>query len=438
MVDLDTFNPVSKRLFTGDISDKGMTPTEFLERLAVISPDSVTLGERKPERNPVYQEYDKARNPKVTLPDSIEKMAEKSSSLSDFEAKLFQDPITVDDRKCIEENTRDQDGSTWNDQRKGRLTASKFSRIHTRMQTFNRDTSTDMTAVISEVLGYSTPPSQLKSLKYGRRNEPIARNAFEGVLKEKGHVNVRVHKCGLYVSESAPYVGATPDGVVYCDCCPKRILEIKCPSSCSDASPTETNVDCLEMTDQGLRLKRNHGYYTQVQGQMAVVGVSTAEFFVYSAYGYFHEQINFDEAFWLQVSLNLSNFFFTFVTTELIERKIKSQKLQTAAMSKTPDTVTGVNVGVRNRTKRPKQNVKKRVTRRQSKPVYNCGICKRRCVDLDEDVKNENGQENSVYCDTCTKWYHWVCVGILSEDDSDLEELEYSCPACKLVSLREG
>ena len=29
-------------------------------------------------------------------------------------------------------------------------------------------------------------------------------------------------------------MGASPDSIVYCDCCDRRVLEVKCPFSCID------------------------------------------------------------------------------------------------------------------------------------------------------------------------------------------------------------
>lgn len=43
------------------------------------------------------------------------------------------------------------------------------------------------------------------------------------------HTNFKFTECGLFVNIEYPYFGASPDGIVECDCCGRGVLEIKCP-----------------------------------------------------------------------------------------------------------------------------------------------------------------------------------------------------------------
>ncbi|GFS22040.1 hypothetical protein ElyMa_003353400 [Elysia marginata] len=45
------------------------------------------------------------------------------------------------------------------------------------------------------------------------------------------HHNVKIKPAGLFVKNTLPYVGASPDGVMHCDCHAKATVEVKCPCS---------------------------------------------------------------------------------------------------------------------------------------------------------------------------------------------------------------
>jgi hypothetical protein len=64
-------------------------------------------------------------------------------------------------------------------------------------------------------------------------------------------------------------IAGSPDGIVSCNCCPKAVLEIKCPFTLADKSVKDgwKNLDYLNMNDkQILELTQKHPYYTQLQG----------------------------------------------------------------------------------------------------------------------------------------------------------------------------
>ena len=102
------------------------------------------------------------------------------------------------------------------------------------------------------------------------------------------HVNLQVHDCGLMISPLS-HVGASPDGIVTCDCCGKGVIEVKCPYQCKEHSLKEASQDssfCLEeMHDSTAaatyRLRENHSYYYQVQLQMKICEVTFCYFVVW-------------------------------------------------------------------------------------------------------------------------------------------------------------
>jgi len=53
---------------------------------------------------------------------------------------------------------------------------------------------------------------------------------------------------GLFISEEAPYIAASPDGITKCDCCGCEVVEIKCPFCTKDSDPDMARFledDCL-------------------------------------------------------------------------------------------------------------------------------------------------------------------------------------------------
>ena len=51
--------------------------------------------------------------------------------------------------------------------------------------------------------------------------------ALEMYLHRSQHENVKMSKCGLFISTDHPFLGATPDGIVDCSCCGKGVCEVK-------------------------------------------------------------------------------------------------------------------------------------------------------------------------------------------------------------------
>ena len=47
-------------------------------------------------------------------------------------------------------------------------------------------------------------------------------------VKQGGHENVCVENCGVIVSEEYPFIGATQDSIVSCECYRKQLVEVKC------------------------------------------------------------------------------------------------------------------------------------------------------------------------------------------------------------------
>ena len=112
----------------------------------------------------------------------------------------------------IEKATSNQASSkVWWDQWKGRITASHFHDVHTKIQGILwRKDKVIKSRVTPLVLTMIKPKKN--SLDWGKQNEI---NAAEAFMKQEGihHINPKPLPSGLVISKSHPYIGGTPDNI---------------------------------------------------------------------------------------------------------------------------------------------------------------------------------------------------------------------------------
>ena len=163
---------------------------------------------------------------------------------------------------CIEESTREQsDSAMWKTVRFGRLTASNFYRVYTRIETLKSAPTADMSKLVHSFLN----PPDIAHLPQIARGKALESQAVETLLDclKKRHKNVVFIQCGFFIDSKMPYIGATPDGIISCECHGKSLIEVKCPTS---------DLSVLQYLENG-KLKAKSGYYGQVQGQMLVTKI---------------------------------------------------------------------------------------------------------------------------------------------------------------------
>ena len=127
------------------------------------------------------------------------------------------------------------------------------------------------------------------------------------------------------VCETYPFLGASPDGAVYDPSNtnqPFGFLEIKCLYSQRNMTPADacsSSGFCCSIVDGKLSLRRNHPYYTQVQGKMAVGERPWCDFVIYTKRGISIERISFDRNFWDTLLLpKLISFYDNCVAPEIV------------------------------------------------------------------------------------------------------------------------
>nr|XP_042894644.1 uncharacterized protein LOC122268294 [Parasteatoda tepidariorum] len=162
--------------------------------------------------------------------------------------------------KEIELLTKEQSSCEhWHKHRQCRITASKFGEV------FKRRTLTS-----SYAQKFIFPRSELRTqaIEWGRKNEEVALRMY--VQKAKSiHTNFQHRRSGLCLNSKFPHLGASPDAHVLCSCCGKGIVEIKCPFKHKNVSAFNINDSSFILDTDG-KIRTNHSYYFQIQGQLAV------------------------------------------------------------------------------------------------------------------------------------------------------------------------
>lgn len=213
----------------------------------------------------------------------------------------------------------------WRRQRHGRITASNFYSVYTRVNTIKSAPSKvhNVDPILKKIMGYDDISSleHVPALKHGRAYEPIARERYVHLMERK-HQGFKYRECGLFVDGERPYLGASPDLIVSCDCCGQGLAEFKCPYSTAQEIPSADNLNYLiKEKDGSTTLRQEHAYYAQVQGQLALCRRNYFDFYVYTHAGQFLQRIEYDEGYWSRLSDNLEYFFLNFLADELVSSK---------------------------------------------------------------------------------------------------------------------
>lgn len=165
----------------------------------------------------------------------------------------------------IEAATREQSDSVeWHRLRKTRITSSRFREVcHVRGNSSSEH--------LADRIRRGT--AQTAAMKRGLSLEPVA---IQEYCKSK---NINYWPCGFVIHPDAPWLGSSPDGVVFdpTERAPFGLVEIKCPNAKSYVDCTYLKLHCGNM-----KLKSQHSYYWQVQGQLLITGMEWCDFVVFA------------------------------------------------------------------------------------------------------------------------------------------------------------
>lgn len=199
----------------------------FLTRLNEIDPNSVILKVVQPfAAAHVKKSFNNLPIPLTELYDPINAQL----SLLTLQEKPINLSISEEQQISIENATNKQSKSKdWIPMRAGKITASNFKGA------CKTNLDNPSLTLIKDICYPSKKRSKVSPLIYGIKSEPKARNVYVKYIKDK-HSNFKLELSGLIVSIENPNLGASPDGLISCDCCGDGCLEIKCPFTLREPS----------------------------------------------------------------------------------------------------------------------------------------------------------------------------------------------------------
>ena len=277
-------------------------------------------------------------NPDHSLPSTLYQLFDPAhASLSNVEIEemcydIFSNQLSMSQEQSsfLERSTKQQASSVlWHEHRRGRITSSNFSDVFHHMKSPNSLRGKYPRSIVSKIMQYETMnTSAVPALKWGSEKEVEARTTYTHGVK-KDHVNSVVSLAGLNVNPKYPHLGASPDGYVSCDCCGKGLIEIKCTYKYRKELPVSDNAladknyflvkDPISKT---VKLSREHKYFYQVQGQLAICDMSYCDFVCWTEKDIFIERISKDETFISRVFPTLTNFFCKYLLPELVTHQL--------------------------------------------------------------------------------------------------------------------
>ncbi|XP_074662685.1 uncharacterized protein LOC141915162 [Tubulanus polymorphus] len=153
--------------------------------------------------------------------------------------------------------------------------------------------------------------SHVPAIKYGREYESKAVDRYVQYMQNIGNP-VTCIESGLVVHPYVPWLGASPDRKCIDSKVGLGLLEVKCPYSFRDIKPQgacSNPTFCCEEKGNKYFLRKDHDYYAQIQGQLALTGLTWCDFLVYTSKGMLIIRVPFDLEFWNEAVAKLANFF---------------------------------------------------------------------------------------------------------------------------------
>lgn len=116
------------------------------------------------------------------------------------------------------------------------------------------------------------------SMKHGISEEENARKTYVEKMK------LDVCQFGLIVPNENQWLGYSPDGIVFENGKPVKLVEIKCPNVGKNKTVHDILKDLKFINIPEMNLKKKHPYYGQVQLGMAILNLEITDFVIYSSF----------------------------------------------------------------------------------------------------------------------------------------------------------
>lgn len=208
--------------------------------------------------------------------------------------------------------TQQADSLHWMLYRRGMVTASIAYSVYTRVHTLRTKMGPhDVRPLLKSIMREHNV--QTSAMSRGILLEKTAKEVYTAI---GSHTSLIVKDTGLLISKEHPCIGASPDGLVTCDCCSQRTLEVKCPISLDKFRQKEIAVS----KDENVCLKKTSKYFCQVQIQMMLAKVHKSDFFVFQdAEHFLLFSVDFDEVFCNSVVERAVYFFKSYVLPHIAQ-----------------------------------------------------------------------------------------------------------------------
>ena len=256
------------------------------------------------------------------------------NSIEDFDIKLEERTVTTEEvlegihltseeRLKLEKDTRSQSScSKWYEARRCRITGSKCGRIISQKE---------QTVALLRFCLYPKPMIHIpKPIVWGRENEPKARCKYVEHMQANGHPGLTASCSGFVVHSEKCWLGASPDVWVNDPSVSDTngIAEFKCPYREAEMLLKEAcrgSDFCCSMVNGKIQLKKNYGYYHQVQLQLYVTSdlCKWCDFCVYTTKDVAVERLYPDQEWISNVLPKLEDYYFDHIIPEIIVQQHK-------------------------------------------------------------------------------------------------------------------
>jgi len=393
-----------------------------LEGLRKASDSKAAILKFFPREHPVWQESPDLSDVAIVmeetvtaieeepLPPTIPDIAKQCDSVDEIVEAALR-PLSFDDVKRISEATVQQSNNElWFSVRTGRITASKLKNCADKVDLEEGKVRGETASYVKQIMNYY-PKAHSPAINWGIYNEPHAIADF--VKAQRGfHKHMKVKPCGVFVCGQYPFIAASPDAIVTCDCCGDRPLEVKNPFKYRHMfiQNYAAQMDsCLEILENGkISLKYDHAYYTQVQLQILATGADVGYFCVRMAApecSLHCQEVYMNTDFLEEAVAKAEVFFRLVVVPELVTGNVKKAMQDVAAMTATSHADDSTE---------------------KTQPDFPCGKCGLECPEEPNEFN-----EMSVGCDGCNLWFHWQCVNLTGKE-AFLEDqnVAWMCDSC--------
>lgn len=226
-------------------------------------------------------------------------------------AKRIKLTITQEEALVLETATRAQSKSQlWFKHRAGRITSSNMKRV------CGAKIDNPSLSLIKEICYPNIKKFSTVAVQWGLKHENTARNLYTKHQVAR-HENFTVSTCGFHVSLDFPHIGASPDGMVECNCCGTGCIEIKCPYKLLKGGIMAHPCLTKDATHRP-HLSHNHPFFYQVQTHLLVTQTSYCDFVLWVPGDLYIERITPDREVQNIIVNKAHSFFHSIILLELL------------------------------------------------------------------------------------------------------------------------